>query len=309
MNNQHIHYTNTTPGFTLLELLFVIVILGVIATFGLTLFQQKTSRFKLEKAALQIQQIQQAAIAFYVDNNQWPANCDPNDADFASYLPIGITTNPWGISYQCQVSSSGKKFQIISSVDSKATQEQLTAVLPSASSIQENQVLSEIPIPAKLITQESGYLVQVITFSDFDPNAPAPTINFTCPRGWQGAAIALPNTLIAPDYFFYFPGLDACVGYGPGSVSLANLDISRNTCTPTQVSKAGATGYNCSFSAIYDGIMMAQQSVAFCSPSIRNLLGKNNANTGFDTSFALMGYCFPVANNANPSSAATPTPF
>ena len=59
-------------GFTLIEILFVIAILSVVASIGIATFQQRTSSTKLQKAALQLKALSQAALDAYNDNRIWP---------------------------------------------------------------------------------------------------------------------------------------------------------------------------------------------------------------------------------------------
>lgn len=66
-------------GFTLLELLFVIAIIGVMASLGISYMTKRTEDEKIKKAALQIQQLLEAGINYYADQNKWPANSSTVD--------------------------------------------------------------------------------------------------------------------------------------------------------------------------------------------------------------------------------------
>ena len=101
-------------GFTILELLLVIAILGILTTYYLSYFQQRTQDVKINRATQQIQELLQAASSFYLKYGHWRTSCA--DANFIPFIPTGSTLNPWGTNkpYICQPTTSGKKFQIIS---------------------------------------------------------------------------------------------------------------------------------------------------------------------------------------------------
>jgi prepilin-type N-terminal cleavage/methylation domain-containing protein len=66
-------------GFTLLELMLVIVLLTTLTIAGLAMYQIQLKNFKVDKTALQMQQWLEAGLAFYVDCHQWPdPSVDPD---------------------------------------------------------------------------------------------------------------------------------------------------------------------------------------------------------------------------------------
>ena len=120
-------------GFTLIELLFVIAIIGVLASIGMTLSKQQAQKTKIEKTALQIQQILQAGQSYYADNKCLPddnsvaAPVNPilsgctnitNPPAFSNYLPIGSTNasgfpiGPWGNVYKWGTTADKSKFRV-----------------------------------------------------------------------------------------------------------------------------------------------------------------------------------------------------
>ena len=83
-------------GFTLIEVILVLVIVSIIIVLGMNYMQQKTQATRIERTSLQIQQILNAGLAFYVLNGRWPtglAELQPN------FLPAGAITNSWGQTY------------------------------------------------------------------------------------------------------------------------------------------------------------------------------------------------------------------
>ena len=190
-------------GFTLLELLLVIVILGIMASMGIALYQRNAVDMKVQKTSSQIQQIMQAASAYYSDNGCWPGStlCTTNPPSFNNYLPAGINTNPWGNAYKWNAQSSGQKFQVYSgNLPSPTFITQLTALLPNAAvdPANSNQVLAEITTPTPLNTQ--GLVITKLGYTDKMQEGDTLKINFTCPRGWIAKAAAVPYYLELPIY-------------------------------------------------------------------------------------------------------------
>ncbi len=297
MTNTQDHRYNSYQGFTLLELLLVIAILGVLATFSLSLYQQETSRFKIEKTALQMQQILQAATAYYTQNNQWPSNCaDPN---FNNYLPVGSSVNPWGNNYICQPSQEGKKFDVISGdLKSASNAAQVLAILPSAvgyplNAAQPTQLISEIAIPADLSTQTTGFLLQYLGVLNLTSNeAVIAGPSFTCPAGFQGNAITTPIALHTHDW--YFNGLDWCAGRGRGSRAISIINTNPIGCSVTPQPN-GQNLYYCNFSVLYQSNNLV--STGICEWLKNQTLG--------NIQYAIVEYCIPPQKHGNTKPTAS----
>ncbi|MBV8801362.1 MAG: type II secretion system protein, partial [Gammaproteobacteria bacterium] len=93
-------------GFTLLEMLLVMAIIAGIMLGIATYSQQRILQLREDRAVLQIQQILNAGLAYYLNNTQWPDSISTNlqgTATSAGYLPgpsSAVTiSNPWGTSY------------------------------------------------------------------------------------------------------------------------------------------------------------------------------------------------------------------
>lgn len=85
-------------GFTLVEMMLVIAVIAIIAAFSLKTYQKSFETRRVDKTALEMQHILEAALAYNVDNSAWPdARSDPNcfstkptpgDSEFVkNYIP------------------------------------------------------------------------------------------------------------------------------------------------------------------------------------------------------------------------------
>lgn len=92
-------------GFTLIEMLLVIVIVASVLYMGLTYMQQKTQSMRIDRASIQMQQILNAGMSYYVTNGSWPVslaclqgNTSAGSSCTIPYLPSTMTS-PWGTTY------------------------------------------------------------------------------------------------------------------------------------------------------------------------------------------------------------------
>lgn len=94
-----------TAGFTLIEMLLVMVIVSTILFMGLGYIQQRTEALRIDKATLQMQQILNASLAYYVNKGEWPQSgiggaSTPDSLMGTNYIPpISPFNSPWGIVY------------------------------------------------------------------------------------------------------------------------------------------------------------------------------------------------------------------
>jgi len=98
-------------GFTLIEVMLVIVILTIITLGGFNILSQKVTTVKINKAVSQIQQIFNASYVFYNQYAGWPCSVDRNSKEniiktrlieFNHYLPKDSEINPWGGEYRAK---------------------------------------------------------------------------------------------------------------------------------------------------------------------------------------------------------------
>lgn len=62
-------------GFTLLELLIVIIIIGLLAAVGMVQYAKSVANAKNSQAKAVLSEMRKAAQAYYSLNNAWPATC------------------------------------------------------------------------------------------------------------------------------------------------------------------------------------------------------------------------------------------
>jgi prepilin-type N-terminal cleavage/methylation domain-containing protein len=84
-------------GFTLIEMLLVIAVIAIMATLGLTAYRRHAITARVDKVAIEMQHLLEAALAYNVDQHQWPtphkeSRCeasqpDESDAFVTHYLP------------------------------------------------------------------------------------------------------------------------------------------------------------------------------------------------------------------------------
>lgn len=86
-------------GMTLIEMLLILVIASSILLLILNYSTEKMDKLRRDRAALQMEQILNAAVAYYVVNGYWPKDnvgVFPASLQTAGFLPNGTLNNPWG---------------------------------------------------------------------------------------------------------------------------------------------------------------------------------------------------------------------
>jgi prepilin-type N-terminal cleavage/methylation domain-containing protein len=111
-----IHANKLRLGFSLLEMLLVLAIGSAIVLMSVGYLQQRTQNMQVDRTAQQMQQILNAALAYYVNNSKWPTDIG---ADLqGTYLPAavapataGTIASPWaGVAYT--ISSTDTLFTV-----------------------------------------------------------------------------------------------------------------------------------------------------------------------------------------------------
>ncbi len=113
-------------GLSLFEALLVLAILSLVITLAVNYTTQKMAQLRRDKATMQIQQILNAALSYYVTNGQWPlssqtvacpgdtigANGGTQKLQATGYLPTKFPS-PWaGQIYQVCATNNGANFTV-----------------------------------------------------------------------------------------------------------------------------------------------------------------------------------------------------
>jgi len=112
-------------GFTLLELLVVIVIIGLLAAFVAPKYFGQIGRSRIQIARAQIESLDKALDQYRIDTGHYPSTeaglvaltvAPANEPMWhGSYLKKGVPLDPWGHPYSYkQPGDNGREFDIIS---------------------------------------------------------------------------------------------------------------------------------------------------------------------------------------------------
>lgn len=125
-------------GFTLLEVMLVLGIVGGIMVLAINYGTRQVAQQRLDKTALQMQQILNAALAYYTAYGSWPVpggtctfasnstsnSTTPSDLSTlrtAGYLPSSVSNNAFGFPYNVACDNvTGGVFYVITSLNSAA---------------------------------------------------------------------------------------------------------------------------------------------------------------------------------------------
>jgi prepilin-type N-terminal cleavage/methylation domain-containing protein len=99
-------------GFTLLEMVLVLVIVSTIIALITNYGTNRMSQYRRDRAALQMQQILSAGMAYYINQGTWPATLA---ALQPTYIPSNVVS-PYGVAYGVSSTSSSSNFSVTLSV-------------------------------------------------------------------------------------------------------------------------------------------------------------------------------------------------
>jgi general secretion pathway protein G len=101
-------------GFTLLELLVVIVIIGLLAGYVAPRYFSQVGKSEIQVARAQIESIEKALDHYRLDNRRYPTN-EEGLAAIGPYLKKALPNDPWGRAYVYRVpGEKGGEFEIFS---------------------------------------------------------------------------------------------------------------------------------------------------------------------------------------------------
>lgn len=146
-------------GFTLIEMLLVMVIISFIIFMIIGFVQQKTDEIRRDRAAMQMQLILNAGLAFYVNNGKWPITCDGKSYNLSAlndYLPSNFSgNNPWGNPYtiSCKTPETNSTFSVTTKANQHVEAIILAGRLPLAGLVgipdTSTTVIASVPIPGQ----------------------------------------------------------------------------------------------------------------------------------------------------------------
>jgi prepilin-type N-terminal cleavage/methylation domain-containing protein len=155
-------------AFSLLEVTVVIIILTILASAAIPVLSRSYVEKAGNKTALDISAIQEAARAYYIDNNKWPDNSANQTAIAAlqagNYLPSSWNgVNPFGVKapnpslYSYNTSSAGSTFTVYTYVPTTA--EPIIQNLLPTNWTSGNTVYSSVSVPGALSVMPAGSIM------------------------------------------------------------------------------------------------------------------------------------------------------
>jgi len=229
----------TGQGFTLIEILLVLVIVGGILGMMLQFTTQRTAQLRRDKTAMDMQLIMNAALSYYVSHGYWPfvgsthakTKISATDLITGGYLPSGFGASPYiGASSEC----SGTNYCI--SDDSTTAADAFRVFAPVHSSLT-NGTVGEASIIAGQVP--GGYVATSGTYTYAAAMITIPGQNLNNARSVNYANIyssggcvpapVCPGTMVPQIYL------------APASVT-GNLDGNGNPLTPLTSYTAFARG-------------------------------------------------------------------
>jgi prepilin-type N-terminal cleavage/methylation domain-containing protein len=166
-------FRNINRGFSLIELLFVIAVLGLLSTTAILFYQQRMQTQKIEKTVAQMGQWLQAGMAYYVKYKKWPL--DATTLSTEGYMPPNSAqSNPWCNTVPCYAVSVQGQLFIVTATTNMATQfirDRIAARLPYGV-VSGTDVIATVNVPLAAIERNPDVILMnmvpfTLTGNDF----------------------------------------------------------------------------------------------------------------------------------------------
>lgn len=202
-------------GFTLIEMLLVLVIASMIIYLAIGYIQQKTLTTRIDITTLQMQQVLNAGLSYYISNSNWPASvtCLQGTGVGCSvqYLPSNLVS-PWGNNYLLVTPSTKPLLYVYTQITSATASGSAAAVA--------NTIAGKLP------------LAYTTSATPNPPTAGAPCTN-TSTTCYVVASVNIPGQNLNNATAVNFAGLYSHGGCVP--VPQCPVDANGNTMTPEVV--------------------------------------------------------------------------
>jgi len=109
----HVNSKSAARGFTLLELLVVIVIIGLLAGYVAPRYFSQVSKSEIQVAKAQIESFGKALDQYRLDTRRYPTNEEGLQA-LAPYLRKAVPNDPWGRPYVYRTPGGKGDYEIVS---------------------------------------------------------------------------------------------------------------------------------------------------------------------------------------------------
>jgi general secretion pathway protein G len=118
------HFARSTAGFTLLELLVVMVIIGLLVGYVAPRYFQQVGKSEVKMAQAQIESLQKALDLYRLDTGQYPSTEQglkalverpANESKWGGpYLKKGVPADPWGRPYLYRYPGEKSELDLVS---------------------------------------------------------------------------------------------------------------------------------------------------------------------------------------------------
>ena len=103
----------TAQGFTLLELLVVIVIIGLLAGYVAPRYFSQVGKSEVQLARAQLESFEKALDQYRLDNRRYPSSQEGLEA-VRPYLKKAVPNDPWGRAYVYRAPGQKGEFDLMS---------------------------------------------------------------------------------------------------------------------------------------------------------------------------------------------------